>query len=63
MRDAPQPDRDVGFFVNSLDAAHAELANAGFAPAEAQGLTRGGVTTTTFYCNAPDDVLIEVAAS
>lgn len=56
----------MGFFVESPEMVHAkraELAATGFAPGEVQELTRGGIKTTTFYCNAPGGVLVEVASS
>ncbi|MCX8572963.1 MULTISPECIES: VOC family protein [Hyphomicrobiales] len=56
----------VGFFVESPELVRvkqAELAAAGFAPGEIQELTRGGTRSTTFYCNAPGGVLVEVASS
>ena len=56
----------VGFFVGKPDVVHAkqaELADAGFAPGEVQELTRGGVSSTTFYCVAPGGILVEVSSS
>ncbi|QND58186.1 VOC family protein [Mesorhizobium huakuii] len=55
----------VGFFIGNPDLVHAkqaELAEAGFAPGEAQDLTRGGVDSTSFYCLAPGGILIEVSS-
>ena len=56
----------VGFFVgnpDSVQAKQAELADAGLAPGEVQELTRGGVSSTTFYCLAPGGILVEVSSS
>ncbi|TGQ65493.1 VOC family protein [Mesorhizobium sp. M00.F.Ca.ET.186.01.1.1] len=56
----------VGFFVDSpglVRRKQAELADAGFAPGEVQELTRGGVSSTTFYCSAPGGILVEVSSS
>ena len=56
----------IGFFVGKPDIVHAkqaELADAGFASGEVQELTRGGVSSTTFYCHAPGGILIEVSSS
>ncbi|MCA0279510.1 MAG: VOC family protein [Proteobacteria bacterium] len=65
--DGPYPGGfHVGFFVDSPETVHAkqaELVDAGFATGEVQELTRGGVKSTTFYCNAPGGVLVEVASS
>ncbi|WP_244482901.1 MULTISPECIES: hypothetical protein [unclassified Mesorhizobium] len=46
-----------------MHAKQAELADAGLAPGEVQELTRGGVSSTTFYCHAPGGMLIEVSSS
>ena len=43
-------------------AKHRELTAAGLEPGEVQELTRGGVATTIFYCNAPGGILVEVSA-
>jgi catechol 2,3-dioxygenase-like lactoylglutathione lyase family enzyme len=56
----------VGFLVDQADdvfSKHSELGEAGFEPGELQKLTRGGVATTIFYCEAPGGVLIEVSAT
>ncbi|CAN7241184.1 VOC family protein [Aminobacter sp. LjRoot7] len=64
--DGPYPSGfHVGFFVDSPEIVRdkqAELASAGFTPGEVQELTRGGIRSTTFYCNAPGGVLVEVAS-
>jgi catechol 2,3-dioxygenase-like lactoylglutathione lyase family enzyme len=55
----------VGFFIGNaqmVHAKHAELAGAGREPGDVQELTRGGVKSTTFYCNAPGGILVEVSA-
>jgi catechol 2,3-dioxygenase-like lactoylglutathione lyase family enzyme len=65
--DGPYPSGfHVGFFVESpatVRTKQAELAEAGFDAGDVQELTRGGARTTTFYCNAPGGVLVEVASS
>lgn len=56
----------IGFFVENPDMVRtkqAELAEAGFDAGDVQELTRGGTRSTTFYCNAPGGVLVEVASS
>jgi catechol 2,3-dioxygenase-like lactoylglutathione lyase family enzyme len=55
----------AGFLVDDAEqvlAKHAELTAAGLEPGEVQQLTRGGVATTIFYCNAPGGIPIEVSA-
>lgn len=55
----------VGFFVEHpgiVRAKHAEITAAGLEPGDLQELTRGGTALVTFYCTAPGDVLVEVAA-
>jgi catechol 2,3-dioxygenase-like lactoylglutathione lyase family enzyme len=55
----------IGFFVDKpqlVHAKHAELAGAGRKPGDVQELTRGGVKSTAFYCNAPGGILVEVSA-
>ena len=55
----------AGFLVEDaaeVVAKHRELTSAGMEPSEVQQLTRGGVDTTIFYCNAPGGILIEVSA-
>ena len=44
-------------------AAHGELTAAGYQTGDVQRLRRGGEATTTFHCNAPGGVLVEVATS
>ena len=49
---------------NRLDAGqakHDELSKAGLSPGKVQDLSRGGSRVTTFYCNAPGGVVIEIA--
>jgi catechol 2,3-dioxygenase-like lactoylglutathione lyase family enzyme len=64
--DATYPDGfHIGFFVDETQLVHAkyaELARAGREPGDVQELTRGGVKSTTFYCNAPGGILVEVSA-
>jgi hypothetical protein len=38
-----------------------ELAQAGLSPGKIQLPSRGGSRVTTFYCNAPGGVVIEIA--
>jgi catechol 2,3-dioxygenase-like lactoylglutathione lyase family enzyme len=55
----------VGFLVETADevrAKHGELQEAGLQPGDVQKLTRGGIPTTIFYCEAPGGVLVEVSA-
>lgn len=55
----------VGFLVDAPEtvrAKHAELATAGRAPGEVEQVARGGLSSTTFYCQAPGGVLVEVSA-
>ena len=55
----------VGFLVDRADeviAKHRQLEGAGLNPGELQSLTRGGIATTIFYCQAPGDILVEVSA-
>ena len=52
----------VGFYLDDPDAVHDkrnELAAAGLSPGEIQGA--GDTRGTHFYCNAPGDVLVEIA--
>jgi catechol 2,3-dioxygenase-like lactoylglutathione lyase family enzyme len=56
----------AGFLVENAAQVvdkHKELTAAGLAPGEVQELTRGGVATTIFYCNAPGGILVEVSAT
>lgn len=56
----------IGFFVGKPDTViekHGELADANLRPGEVQQLARGGVRSTTFYCNAPGGILVEVSSS
>lgn len=59
------PNFHIGFVENSprdVLAKHAELNAAGIEADGVQTLTRGGSTTTVFYCRAPDGLLVEVSA-
>jgi catechol 2,3-dioxygenase-like lactoylglutathione lyase family enzyme len=54
----------VGFYLGAPDAVqakHDELSQAGLSPGKIQVPRRGGSRVTTFYCNAPGGVVIEVA--
>jgi catechol 2,3-dioxygenase-like lactoylglutathione lyase family enzyme len=54
----------VGFYLGAPDAVHAkhdELSQAGLSPGKIQVPSRGGSRVTTFYCNAPGGVVIEIA--
>lgn len=56
----------VGFFLDTPDAVrakHAQLTSAELAPGPVEELTRGGWKSLTFYCRAPNNILIEVGAS
>ncbi|OEO31481.1 hypothetical protein VW23_016090 [Devosia insulae DS-56] len=56
----------IGFFVGSVAEVrlkHAELVAAAYGPGEVQQFSRGGSRTTTFYCTAPGDFLVEVATT
>jgi catechol 2,3-dioxygenase-like lactoylglutathione lyase family enzyme len=56
----------IGFVVRTgieVAAKHAELEAAGAVPGAVQRLSRGGAATTTFYCRAPGDLLVEVRAN
>jgi catechol 2,3-dioxygenase-like lactoylglutathione lyase family enzyme len=54
----------VGFYLGAPDAVqakHDELSQAGLAPGKVLYPSRGGSRVTTFYCNAPGGVVIEIA--
>jgi catechol 2,3-dioxygenase-like lactoylglutathione lyase family enzyme len=54
----------VGFYLDAPDdvqAKHDELSQAGLSPGKVQDLNRGGSRVTTFYCNAPGGVVVEIA--
>jgi catechol 2,3-dioxygenase-like lactoylglutathione lyase family enzyme len=56
----------TGFLVDGTAQVvdkHKELTAAGMEPGEVQELTRGGIATTIFYCNAPGGILVEVSAT
>jgi catechol 2,3-dioxygenase-like lactoylglutathione lyase family enzyme len=58
-------DFHFGFLVDApsiVRAKHAELREAGVEVGEVQELTRGGSSTVTFYCYAPNHLLIEVGS-
>lgn len=62
--DASYPrDFHVGFLVDDpgiVRAKHAELTAHGIAAGEVEELTRGGESSVTFYCHAPNGILVEV---
>lgn len=56
----------VGFFLDTPDevrAKHAHLLQAGQQPGDIEQLSRGGWKSLTFYCRAPNNILVEVGAS
>lgn len=58
----------VGFALDTPDAVHAkraEIADGGLALSvgEVADLTRHGFASTTFYCHAPNDLLVEVSST
>lgn len=56
----------VGFFLDSPDdvrAKHAQMLSANLAPGPIEELNRGGWKSLTFYCHAPNNILVEVGAS
>ena len=55
----------VGFHLDTPDAVrakHAELAAAAIVVGEVADLVRGGWASTTFYCHAPNDLLVRWGA-
>ena len=55
----------VGFLLDTPDAVHAkhaELGAAGVDVGEVADLVRGGWASTTFYCHAPNGILVEVSS-
>ena len=55
----------VGFFLDTPDevrAKHEQLQQANFAPGPVEALNRGGWKSLTFYCHAPNNILVEVGA-
>ena len=61
VADVPQL-RD--FFVDTPEKVrdtHARLVSAGVATGDVEEITRRGVSSVTFYCTAPNDILIEVS--
>lgn len=56
----------VGFFLDTPDAVrakHAQLAEGNQQPGVIEELNRGGWKSLTFYCKAPNNILVEVGAS
>ena len=56
----------IGFFVDRVETVqqkHAELRDAGHEVSEVQEFVRAGKRTTTFYCTAPGEFLVEVATT
>jgi len=55
----------VGFFLDSPDdvrAKHDQMQAANLAPGPIEELNRGGWKSLTFYCRAPNNILVEVGA-
>ncbi len=55
----------VGFFLDApadVRAKHAELAAAAVDVGEVGDVVRGGWASTTFYCRAPNGLLVEVSS-
>ncbi len=55
----------VGFLVetpSTVHAKHSELAGAGVDVGAVEELTRGGYSSVTFYCHAPNGILVEVGS-
>ncbi|MEO7996829.1 MAG: VOC family protein [Gemmatimonadaceae bacterium] len=56
----------VGFFLDTPDgvrAKHAQLSDANVKPGDIEELNRGGWKSLTFYCHAPNNILVEVGAA
>ena len=56
----------VGFALEDAEAVrakHAELREAGVGAGEVKTLGRGGPGSVTFYCYAPNDLLVEVGSA
>ena len=54
----------VGFIVNTpaeVHEAHARLTAAGVECGPAEAITRRGTSSVTFYCHAPNAILVEVS--
>jgi catechol 2,3-dioxygenase-like lactoylglutathione lyase family enzyme len=57
-------DFHVGFLFDSTDAVlamHATLAATGIRIGDVERMTRRSITSDTFYCFAPNDVMVEVS--
>ena len=55
----------VGFFLDSpgdVRAKHEQLVHANVEPGPIEELNRGGWKSLTFYCHAPNRILVEVGA-
>lgn len=55
----------IGFFVDTpatVRAKHAELSAAGVEAGAVEDLKRGGYASVTFYCHAPNGILVEVTS-
>ena len=63
--DGPFPaDFHVGFMFDSdaeVHAMHARLAAHGVRAGNVERMIRRGVTSTTFYCFGPNDIMVEVS--
>ena len=56
----------VGFIVETPDEVHAlhtRLSTAGVECGPAEMITRRGASSVTFYCHAPNDILVEVTCN
>ncbi|MEP6733126.1 MAG: VOC family protein [bacterium] len=54
----------VGFMVDTpaeVHATHARLAADGVETGDVEAITRRGVSSVTFYCTAPNGILVEVS--
>lgn len=57
-------DFHVGFLFDTVAqvvAIHERLVAAGIRAGEVERMTRRGVTSTTFYCFAPNEIMVEVS--
>lgn len=55
----------VGFFLDSpheVRVKHAQMQAANLSPGPIEDLNRGGWKSLTFYCRAPNNILVEVGA-
>ena len=57
-------DFHVGFLCDTpaeVQAMHATLQAAGVRAGDVERMTRRGITSVTFYCFAPNDIMIEIS--